>query len=132
MRDRYGYEVAAILSGDRGVGFRSDVPSILRALDVSVQPSLSENLGGTIESLLMQCPTVATRVGGMTDSVLNERTGLLANPSDPGSLAEAIVKLLRDPVAARKYGAAGRELMLEKFTLSQTAANFGRIIPALL
>jgi hypothetical protein len=108
-------------------GFRSDVPSILRALDVSVQPSLSENLGGTIESLLMQCPTVATRVGGMTDSVLNERTGLLANPSDPGSLAEAIVKLLRDPVAARKYGAAGRELMLEKFTLSQTAANLAEL-----
>ncbi|MFN8517350.1 MAG: glycosyltransferase, partial [Chloroflexia bacterium] len=45
-------------------GFRSDVQSILRDLDVAVQPSLNENLGGTIESLLMECPLVATRVGG--------------------------------------------------------------------
>ena len=108
-------------------GFRSDVPSMLRALDVSVQPSLSENLGGTIESLLMQCPTVATQVGGMTDSVLNEKTGLLAKPSDPASLAGAIIRLLRDPAAARKYGVAGRELMLAKFTLAQTVADLSEL-----
>src|SRR5947208_1658762 len=33
-------------------GFRSDINQILVALDVAVQASLSENLGGTIESLL--------------------------------------------------------------------------------
>src|SRR5262249_11927114 len=62
-------------------GFRTDVAAVLRAIDVSVQPSLSENLGGTIESLLMECPTVATHVGGMIDSVLDGETGILVNPA---------------------------------------------------
>ena len=101
-------------------GFRTDIAPILRAINVAVQPSLSENLGGTIESLLMECPTVATRVGGMTDSILDGKTGILVEPSNPASLADGILRLLRDPAAARKYGMAGRERMLAGFTLRQT------------
>lgn len=101
-------------------GFRTDVPAVLRSLDVAVQCSLSENLGGTIESLLMECPTVATRVGGMTDSVLHRQTGFLVEPSDPKSLADGILHVLRDPASARKYSIFGRERMLEAFTLRQT------------
>jgi glycosyltransferase involved in cell wall biosynthesis len=101
-------------------GFRSDVAAVLLALDVAVQPSLSENLGGTIESLLMQCPTVATRIGGMTDSIVDGETGVLVNPSDPKSLALGVLRILRDPRAARTYGAAGRRRMLSRFTLRRT------------
>ena len=101
-------------------GFRTDIPAVLRALNVAVQPSVSENLGGTIESLLMRCPTVATRVGGMTDSIIDEQTGVLVNPSDPQSLAGGIISLLRNPATAQDYAAAGRKRMLAKFTLRQT------------
>lgn len=101
-------------------GFRTDIAAILRAIDIAVQPSLSENLGGTIESLLMECPTVATRVGGLTDSILDGKTGVLVEPSNPASLAEGILRLLRDPTRARQYGAAGREHMLGGFTLRRT------------
>jgi glycosyltransferase involved in cell wall biosynthesis len=113
-------------------GFRRDVPSLLRALDVSVQPSLNENLGGTIESLLMECPTVATRVGGMTDSVRDGITGLLADPADPADLARAITQLLRDREQARALGRAGRQLMLERFTLARTAGDLANLYERLL
>jgi glycosyltransferase involved in cell wall biosynthesis len=113
--DRLGLERSVIFTG-----FRTDIADVLGGLDVAVQPSLSENLGGTIESLLMECPTVATRVGGMTDSVLDGQTGILVQPSDPQSLAEGILQMLRDPFAARQYGAAGRSRMLESFTLRRT------------
>ena len=102
-------------------GFRKDIAGVLRAINVAVQPSLSENLGGTIESLLMECPTVATRVGGLTDSVLDGKTGVLVEPADPASLAEGIIRLLRDPVTGRRYGIAGRQRMLAGFTLTRTA-----------
>jgi hypothetical protein len=103
------------------LGFRPDVARILRELDVSVQPSLNENLGGTIEALLMGCPTVASRVGGMVDSVRDGVTGVLVEPGQPEDLAAGICRLLADPVAARQLGDNGRALMLERFTLDQTA-----------
>ena len=108
-------------------GFRNDIPDILRALDVAVQPSLSENLGGTIESLLMECPTVATRVGGMTDSIVDGQTGILVPPSNPEALAEGIVRILDDPISARRYGAAGRQRMLGKFTLRRTVDDLAAL-----
>lgn len=107
--------------------YRTDVAAILRALNVAVQPSLSENLGGTIESLLMECPTVATRIGGMTDSIVDGVTGVLVEPSNPPSLAEGIVRLLRDPSAARRYGIVGRQKMLAGFTLRKTGADLSEL-----
>src|SRR5205814_808808 len=104
-------------------GFRSDVPQVYRDLDVSVQPSLNENLGGTIESLLMECPTVATRVGGLTESVVDGETGVSVNPGDPADLARGILSLLRDPQAARTLGKVGRARMLARFTLQRTVAD---------
>ena len=104
-------------------GFRSDVPQIYRDLDVSVQASLNENLGGTIESLLMACPTVATRVGGLTDSIVDGVTGVLVSPADPADLAQGILRLLRDRKRARALAEAGRARMLARFTLSRTIAD---------
>jgi hypothetical protein len=102
------------------LGFRSDVPAILRALDVAVQPSLSENLGGTTEAMLMECPVVATRIGGMIDNVVDGETGVLVNPSDPPSLAAGILRLLHDRDTARRYGVAGRQRVSGRVTLQRT------------
>ena len=108
-------------------GHRTDVASVLRDLDVSVQASLNENLGGTLESLFMARPTVATRVGGMVDSVRDGETGILVRPSDPADLARGILDLLRDPDRARELGRAGRRLMLERFTLERTVDDLAAL-----
>lgn len=106
---------------------RDDVPDILAALDVAVQCSLSENYGGTIEALLMERPTVATRVGGMPETIRHGETGLLVPPRDPRALAAAILELLEDRPRARAMGRAGRALMLEQFQLSATADGIAAI-----
>jgi glycosyltransferase involved in cell wall biosynthesis len=108
-------------------GFRRDVAEILAAIDVSVQASLSENLGGTIEALLMECPIVATRTGGMIDSVRHEETGLLVPPMDVPALAEAVTRLLLDPSRAKALGRNGRKLMLAKFTLGRAVDDLHKI-----
>jgi glycosyltransferase involved in cell wall biosynthesis len=104
-------------------GYRSDANRILREADVAVQSSLHDNPAGTVEALLMECPTVVTRVGGLVDTVREGETGLQANPSDPPDLARCIAQLLRDPERARSMGRAGRKLMLERFTLSRTVRD---------
>ena len=100
-------------------GDHRDVPSLLAASDVAVQCSLTENLGGTIEALLMESAVVATRVGGMPEAVRDEETGLLVPPADPCSLAAAILRLLENREERLSLGRAGRRLMLERFTMTR-------------
>ena len=108
------------------------MPEVLKALDVTVQASLSENLGGTIEGLLMETPMVATRVGGLVDSVVDGETGILVAPDDPASLANGILTLLRDPDRARQLARRGRQLMLERFTLRKTVESEHALYQTLL
>lgn len=115
--------------GDRVVftGHRGDIAAVYRDLDVSVQPSLNDNLGGTVESLLMACPTVATRVGGLVDAVVDGETGLTVAPDDPADLARGIVAMLADRERALRMAEAGRARMLERFTLRTTAAGLATL-----
>ncbi len=123
LGEKYLNEVKALvhdLGLERSViftGHRSDANRILREANVAVQAALNENLGGTIEALMMECPTVATRIGGMVDAVRDGETGILVHPSDSDDLARGIIELLRDPKRARALGRAGRELMIRRFTL---------------
>jgi glycosyltransferase involved in cell wall biosynthesis len=107
----------------RFTGSRSDIPDTLAAFDVSVQCSLNENLGGSIESLLMARPLVASAVGGLVDAVLHERTGLLVPPGDPEALADAIVRLLQDRPLAQRLATEGRSRALSLLTLDTTVDN---------
>jgi glycosyltransferase involved in cell wall biosynthesis len=109
------------------LGRRDDIPDILASLDVAVQCSLSENYGGTIEALLMERPTVATRVGGMPETIRHGETGLLVPPRDPEALAAAIVELLGDRARAEAMARAGRALMLERFQMSATADGIAAV-----
>jgi glycosyltransferase involved in cell wall biosynthesis len=105
----------------RFLGRRRDLPDVIAAFDVSVQASLSENYGGTIEALLMESPTVATRAGGIPEVIEHEVTGLLVNVSDPPDLAAGILRLIEDPDLGRRLAAAGRERMRGWHTIQQTA-----------
>jgi glycosyltransferase involved in cell wall biosynthesis len=113
-------------------GYRADANRILREADVAVQASLHDNPAGTIEALLMECPTVVTRAGGLVDTVREGETGLQANPSDPPDLARRIVEMLRDRERARALGRSGRRLMLERFTLARTAEDLYNLYSRLL
>jgi glycosyltransferase involved in cell wall biosynthesis len=108
-------------------GFRTDPNLILRGANVAVQPSLSENCGGSIEALLMETPLVVTRVGGLVDTVRDQETGVIVRPSDPEDLARGILELLRDPQRAKGLGRAGRKEMLERFTLRHTVEDLANL-----
>lgn len=114
------------------IGYVSDVASALKSFDVAIQASRSENLGGTIEGLLMERPMVVTRVGGLVDSVIDGETGIVVEPSDPMELARGIKALLRDPSAAQKLARQGRALMLERFTLRKTVDDENNLYRSLL
>jgi glycosyltransferase involved in cell wall biosynthesis len=72
-------------------------------------PSRLEPMGiAPIEAAQHGLPVVATRTGGLTDSVIDGETGFLVPVGDVGELAKALDKLLSDPVLGSRMGAAGR------------------------
>lgn len=113
-------------------GYRADANRILREADVAVQPSLSENCGGAFEALLLEKPLVVTGVGGLTDVVTDQETGVVVRPSDPQDLARGILELLHAPEKARAFGKAGRREMLQSFTIDRTASDLSNLYRKLI
>lgn len=104
----------------RFVGFQSNVAEWLAMASISVLPSLFEGLPlVAIESLAAQCPMVATTVDGTTEVVVHQQTGLTVPPGDSQALAEAILRLLREPALAHRLALAGRQWVLEHFSQEQ-------------
>ena len=72
------------------------VAQYLRACDVFVCPSLEDNLpNSVIEAMACGCAVIATRTGGLPDLIDVPCTGLLTEPGNPLSLAEAMNQIVR-------------------------------------
>lgn len=94
------------------VGAVDDVWPHLARANVMVLPSLTETSGiAAMEAMAAGLPVVASRVGGLPELIEEGRSGLLVPPQDPGSLAEALVKVLEDPVLADAWGSRGRDIV---------------------
>jgi sugar transferase (PEP-CTERM/EpsH1 system associated) len=110
------------------LGGRKDVPEILRGLDVYVLSSESEGMSNTIlEAMASGRPVIATAVGGNPELVIDGETGLLVPPNDPNTMANAIMKLLREPERRLQMGRLGRQRVEEKFSLEVMVRNYARV-----
>jgi glycosyltransferase involved in cell wall biosynthesis/LmbE family N-acetylglucosaminyl deacetylase len=99
-----------------------------RSATVLVNPSLSESFGmSLVEAMSVGCPVVATTAGGMPEIVTHGQTGLLVEPADVTSLAEAIRTLLRNDGLRRRMGEAGRLRVAGEFTWDVVASRMGDI-----
>lgn len=91
--------------------------------DVFVLPSVldqrqdTEGLGVVLlEAMNYGVPVVASNIGGITDIVQHERTGLLVPPGDESALANALTSLLENPELSRSLGQGGARLLRETFS----------------
>ena len=100
------------------LGYRSDVPDVIAALDVAVSSSAFEGSPlAVMEYMESARPIVATRVGGVPDLIEDGVHGLLAEPGDAAGLAAAIRRMLADREGARRMGEAARERRRREFTV---------------
>jgi glycosyltransferase involved in cell wall biosynthesis len=109
--------------GDRIIflGHRADVARLMTASDVIAVPSLRESASyAAMEALLLNRPVVASRTGGLPDTVQHGETGLLVPPSDPRALSEAIGQLLGDATTRDRMGRLGRERVRDRFDIKRT------------
>lgn len=107
-----------IASSVRLLGYRTDIPRLLRALDAFVISSKQEGLGTAIlDAMACELPVVATAGGGISELVAHERTGLLTPIQNPEALASAIVRVFREPALASVIAQNGRRLVVDRFTV---------------
>ncbi len=101
-----------------------EMPPLYYACDLVVLPSLSEALPTALmEAAASGRAVVATRVGGTAEVVDENRTGLLVQPNDPEALANAIMKMFRDPELLEKCGSAARDYALQNFSVDLQVAR---------
>ncbi|HYV19123.1 MAG TPA: glycosyltransferase family 4 protein [Verrucomicrobiae bacterium] len=100
------------------LGFRDDVPEITASLAVSVLPSVDCDASSAAikEALACGVPVVATDIGGASEILRDGETGFVVPPRDPARLAEAIERLLADPLRARAMGGLGARDVAARFT----------------
>jgi lipopolysaccharide/colanic/teichoic acid biosynthesis glycosyltransferase len=115
--------------GDRihFLGTRSDIPDLYADFDVVAHPSLSENVGGAAESLMLGVPTITTNLGGFPDLIEPSKTGWLVPPRDPTRLATAILDALDDPARAREMAAEGQVRARNLLDVTQNAREIAEI-----
>jgi glycosyltransferase involved in cell wall biosynthesis len=92
------------------LGWRDDVPSLLRAFDLFVFPSLNEGMGRALaEAMAAGLPIVASRAGGIPEVLGDGGAGLLVEAGSASALARGIETLLLDPAIRDRLGKAARE-----------------------
>jgi sugar transferase (PEP-CTERM/EpsH1 system associated) len=106
-------------------GERSDVPELMRAMDLFVLPSLAEGISNTIlEAMASGLPVLATRVGGSPELVEESETGALVPPSDPSAMATAMLAYVSDPDLAIRHGRAARVKAESQFSWESMVAGY--------
>lgn len=105
------------------LGARRDIPEILSKVNLLVLPTITYEAFGRVivEAYAAGVPVVATKIAGVVDIVEDGVDGLLAAPGDPETLADAIIKVLKDPELSGALAKNGYLKAISQFTLEKMA-----------
>lgn len=115
---------------DRAIflGTRRDVPEILQAADVFALPSVTEGLPiALLEAMARGTPSVATRVGGIPEVIVDGQSGFLVAAGNVSELRARLNQLLTSPDLRSRIGQAGRDRILARFEVSGMTRQYEKI-----
>lgn len=101
------------------LGFRDDIPELLRGSDFSVLTSSYEGLPVAIaESFLQKRPVIAFEIDSLRE-IIDDNCGILVKPFDIDEFAEKVVYLLSNPHIAKALGENGYNKVLTHFDINR-------------
>jgi len=105
-------------------GPTDDMAGFLDAIDIYVQPALSEGLPlALLQAMAAGKPIVATRVGGVPEALRDGLDGLLVEPRDAGALAAALERLIPNPALRAALGGSARARARAEFDAPRLARD---------
>lgn len=114
------------------LGNRADIPELLAAVDVLALTSHNEASPVSIlEGLCSGCPVVASDVGSVRETVVDGETGLIVPAGDVDAYAAAVTRLLSDADYRARLGAAGRRLVIDRWSLDGMTRGYEQLIERL-
>jgi glycosyltransferase involved in cell wall biosynthesis len=114
------------------LGDRRDISAVHASMDVAVLTSDSESLSNVIlEAMASGLPVVAYRGGGNPE-LIDETRGAVAAAGDEAAFAEAVVRLLTQPVLREQLGRNGRQFVQERFGLARVRDQYQELYGMLL
>lgn len=112
------------------LGFRDDIPALMKACDIIVHASTEPEPFGRVivEGQLAQKPVIASAAGGALEIIDDGINGYLFPPENAIALRQLIQKLIDDRSLAKDIGQRGYESAKEKFSLENTLDSFAEAI----
>jgi glycosyltransferase involved in cell wall biosynthesis len=97
-----------------------DVPKFINQMDIFAITSKVESFGvAAVEASACERPCIVSNVGGLTEVVLDEHTGLVVEFGNDDQLAQAIVNLVSNKSKAIAFGINGREHVAQIYSEQQ-------------
>jgi glycosyltransferase involved in cell wall biosynthesis len=110
-------------------GLLQNIAPLLKVSDIAVLPSLVEPLGMfQIEAQCLGVPTIVSDAGGIPETIVHQKTGLIVKAGLVQHWADAIVWTLNHSDEAKQLAKAGREFVLAKFSLESNITQFIELI----
>jgi glycosyltransferase involved in cell wall biosynthesis len=110
------------------LGLRTDVPAILRSLDVYVLSSITEGFSiACVEAMAAGIPVVATRSGGPEEILEHGQSGLLVPVKNPHALAAAVQTVSQNPTLRAKITATARSRVKSQYTLQTMIESYEQL-----
>lgn len=107
------------------VGKQANIADYLGVADVFLLPSELESFGlAALEAQACEAPVVATRIGGIPEVVTDKEMGFLSDVGDVKKMSEDTLRLLRDEKLRREFGARGRELAVQRYSMTKIIPQY--------
>ncbi len=115
------------------LGGRPDVPAVLARATLGVLCSRQEGLSNAVmEGMAAGLPMVVTDAGGNAELVKDGERGYVVAPEQPDALAQAMLRVLAEPVRARRMGDAARRFVERELTLERMIDEHDRLYRRLI
>jgi glycosyltransferase involved in cell wall biosynthesis len=113
-------------------GYPGNIGDVWKVIDIHTHPTQLDSLPQAImEAMSLGLPSVVTPTGGIPTLVEHDRTGLIVPLRDSVALADALLRLLREPETASRLGRAAQERYRQRYTTATMTSALENVFAGL-